>query len=308
MRAMTFNIRGSFHRDGKNSWPHRRDLNVSTIKKQDPDIIAFQEVQEGNFCDYKHSLCDDYSHVVGHVCDRDMQWNLLDLCDLWKESESFSGAMWNIHSHIFSNIGESCQQDEHAPIYWKKERFVELNNGAFYLSQTPDTKSVGWESQLIRAATWVILKEKASGAEFIVLNTHYPHERHEATRSECSLVILQQLTTLAPDLPHIVMGDFNCHASPQCDAYSFFVRNGYQDTYKDSKRINTFHNFEGDRCSINLGRIDWILIKNQPSSEEPKAEVFVNSEAQIVRDAEPPIFPSDHYPIVADLGLATISS
>ena len=56
MKVMTFNIRGSFHDDGINNWDKRRDLNIATILKYDPDIIGFQEAQQGNFDDYAEPL------------------------------------------------------------------------------------------------------------------------------------------------------------------------------------------------------------------------------------------------------------
>ncbi|MEM9955079.1 MAG: endonuclease/exonuclease/phosphatase family protein [Chloroflexota bacterium] len=46
MRVMTFNVRGSFHDDGDNDWHKRRELNIATIKKYDPDIIGFQEANK----------------------------------------------------------------------------------------------------------------------------------------------------------------------------------------------------------------------------------------------------------------------
>jgi endonuclease/exonuclease/phosphatase family metal-dependent hydrolase len=175
----------------------------------------------------------------------------------------------------------------------------------------------------------VWLREKESGAECIVINTHFPHEKHDPTRTECARVILQQLSvTISTNkdcscVPHIVLGDFNCHASPQNEAYATFMENGYEDTFKipyssydDIKALNTFHHFMGDQCPWNLGRIDWILFKNQPSlslkdasspHEQPTKSASTRIEsrqnAQIIRDAEPPLYPSDHYPIVASLEL-----
>ena len=256
LRVMTFNIRGSFRRqDGMNVWPNRRDCNISMIERLDPDIIGFQEVQAGNFQDYENCIGRDYDFVVGHVCKRSMEWSMGDLYDRWKDSSSPVSAFLSAYDYVVSNVGSSSQQDEHCPIYFKRSKFDLVTSGSFYLSETPEVESISWESKLLRAATWVRLRARKTKAEFLVTNTHFPHERDDMTRAECATVILQQLATLAPEhVPQIVLGDFNCHASLNTPAYASFFHNGFQDTFVDGSDdsagaiINTFHHFLGDDC------------------------------------------------------------
>jgi len=56
LRVMSFNVRGSFVDDGENAWPARRELNVEVIKKCAPDLVGFQELQDGNWEDYEKAL------------------------------------------------------------------------------------------------------------------------------------------------------------------------------------------------------------------------------------------------------------
>ena len=64
----------------------------------------------------------------------------------------------------------------------------------------------------------------------------------------------------------------------------------------------TFHGFEGARCWAAqhhmAGRIDWILTLDGARPVRPLT-------CLIAHDQEPPVFPSDHYPVVADLDLRT---
>jgi hypothetical protein len=53
---MTFNVRGSYHRDGLNTWNNRAPLNVETIKHHAPHLIGFQELQGGNLETYQEVL------------------------------------------------------------------------------------------------------------------------------------------------------------------------------------------------------------------------------------------------------------
>ena len=261
-KVMTFNVRGSHHEDGANNWDERRDLNIATIKKYAPDIIGFQEAQSGNLEDYDNALTE-YEVEPGLISIR------------------------------------KTERYHRVPIYWNPGRFEKVDTGGFYLSETPDEWSIGWDSSLVRAVTWVTLREIESKIEFVVLNTHFPHEREcEATRTNCANLITRKLTTIAPDMPHIVMADFN--TQPTSEAYAAFIKNGYVDTYLEAgetEEINTFHGFRGDDFEWNSGRIDWILARD--------AEQMIRSlSSQVILDAEPPLYPSDHYPVIAELELA----
>lgn len=93
IRVMTFNVRGAYHRqDGVNAWPNRRALNLTTIEKYNPDIVAFQEVQSGNFQTYNDDpqsrLGMEYDHAVGHSCKRSMHWSLGEVQERWRASSS----------------------------------------------------------------------------------------------------------------------------------------------------------------------------------------------------------------------------
>ena len=64
-RVMSFNIRGADHPgDGANQWQYRAALNVATIRKYAPDVIGFQELQDGNLTTYQAEL-NEYQHHSG---------------------------------------------------------------------------------------------------------------------------------------------------------------------------------------------------------------------------------------------------
>ena len=177
---------------------------------------------------------------------------------------------------------------EYTPIYWKGKRFEPIENGNFYLSPSPDTESPAWDSTLVRVAAWVKLRELESNEAFFVLNTHFPHEGdiHE-TRNHCAQLIIEKVNAHAADLPLILMGDFN--ATPDSKAYQRFIEAGFTDSYT-GQRVNTFHNFEGEHYPLTGQRIDWILTKR-----------FAPKSCEVIKDAQPPLFPSDHYPVLASL-------
>ncbi len=263
IRVMSFNIRGSFHTgDGANVWENRAALNVRTIKRYVPDLIGFQELQRGNLEIYEKEL-PEYKYILGPVVDE--------------------------------------VEPSYNPIFWNPSRFELIDSGGFWLSLTPDQCSSAWEAACIRAANWVRLRCTDTGSDFLHLNTHLDHIS-ELARVEGSKLLLQQFDQLpVHNLPLVVTGDFNCN--PGSTTYRFFMEHGFVDTYlaagnEDSEDSNTFHGFAGEQFSPvdhhMVVRIDWILTRDGVQSLQTVSCV-------IVRDAEPPLYPSDHYPVLAEL-------
>lgn len=62
---------------------------------------------------------------------------------------------------------------ESTPIFWKRDKFEMKDSGYFWLSETPDQESKGWNADHYRIACWVKLKLKSTGKEFLYVNTHY---------------------------------------------------------------------------------------------------------------------------------------
>ncbi len=257
---MSFNIRGSFHHeDGINSWEERRDLNIATIKRYDPDIMGIQEAQSGNIADYEIHF-PEYKREVGLMSIR------------------------------------QTERRHYVPIYYRAKRFEKVRSGGFYLSETPDIWSIGWDAIYPRAVTWIILNDKSVDQNIFVLNTHYNHEReNDHSRIESSKLIVEQSGIHGLALPRIIMGDFN--ARPNQDAYQEFMDNGYQDTFIQAGHDgnpNTIHAFQGEDFTYDGARIDWILIHDV--NQHLNIQSF-----DVIRDHDHPIYPSDHFPILTQL-------
>jgi endonuclease/exonuclease/phosphatase family metal-dependent hydrolase len=269
-RIMTFNIRGAFHKnDGANAWHARSALNVQTIRRHAPDLIGFQELQTGNLEVYQAEL-GEYRYLLGNTV--------------------------------------SGEPPEYPAIFWKPDRFDLLDSGAFWLSETPDVYSGSWDTDCVRALTWARFADKTDGGQLIHLNTHLDHISHWA-RTEGLRLILSRLSALRqPDLPAILTGDFNCNAcdrdadaSAADDNYCFLLDSGFRDAYlvggnRDTNSY-TFHGFEGEGFRRDgTTRIDWIMLLDG-------ARRFSVRASGIIRDHAAPLYPSDHYPVYADLTL-----
>jgi endonuclease/exonuclease/phosphatase family metal-dependent hydrolase len=261
LRVMTFNLRGAVIPDGENIWPHRARFSAEVIRREDPDLIGFQEVQEGNLESYREFL-------TGY--------------------ERAKGPQYNNHEPY-------C----YATIFWKPEKLERLDSGGFWLSKTPHEFSGDWGTRYIRSAHWIRFREIDTGIEFVFLNTHLDHISEEARR-EGSRVIIEQLKVVAEGLPIIATGDFN--SNPGSAAHEVFLGEGFEDVYlaagnEDSDDTITFHAFTGEKQSWER-RIDWILTRGSNGE-------FGSASCEIVKDARPPLYPSDHYPVQATIRLAS---
>ncbi len=258
---MSFNVRGSQHKDGENAWDRRAPLNVRTIEKHAPDLIGFQEHQVGNRKVHDAGL---------------------------RGYERISGPRY-----------ENREPNAHNAIYWRPDRLEFVERGGFWLSEKPDEYSRSWGSSHVRSANWARFR-MSSGTEFVHLNTHLDHISGRA-RQEGAKFILRRLGRLAEDLPVVLTGDFNCN--PGSKTYRIFADAGFGDAHliAGNGPINTFHRFRGEGFRPKAGRearIDWILVRNASQNG-----VWTVESCEVVRDAEPPVYPSDHYPVLANLSL-----
>ena len=267
LRVMTFNVRGSYHRDGENAWGRRAALNVRTILRQGPDLIGFQEFQDGNARFYARELTG-YEHVPGHPYE-------------------------NRLPHAYNAI------------YWNPARLKMLDAGGFWLSETPGRFSGSWETRQIRSANWVRFRPVSGGPEFLHLNTHLDHISDRA-RVEGSKLILEWLDgPEAGGVPVLLTGDFN--SEPSSNARRVFAEAGFVDAHAVSGHgpFNTFHAFRGEsfrgRDPKRENRIDWVLLRDGSRGERWAVEGY-----SIVCEAEPPLYPSDHYPVISDLTLEAL--
>lgn len=270
--VMSFNIRGAFHwADGINSWPNRAPLNVATIARWSPDLIGFQELQDGNLQIYRERLAG-YEHVLGPKAG-------------------------NRNPYEFNAI------------FYDPARLDLLEHGGFWLSLTPERYSSSWRARVVRSANWARFACPRRGTSFLHLNTHLDHISRRARLNGIKL-ILEKIAEIQEDKdsPVLLTGDFNC--SPGSPPYRVFAQAGFEDTFlaaggEDRADYSaTFHGFGGWRKLVarygstlrrGAGRIDWILLR-APECVRVRSHLIGRDQDEVLG-----IYPSDHYPILAEL-------
>ncbi len=183
---------------------------------------------------------------------------------------------------------------EHSAIFYKKDEFNLLNKGDFWLSQTPDKPSLGWDATCCnRICSWVYLQHKKSGKKLYFFNAHYDHQGVQA-RKESSMLILKKIQEIAGNQPAIFTGDFNGdHNSEwyQTVANSNILKDTYKQVQYPYANNASFNAFGAAKHST--GIIDHIFISNH----------FSASKWGVLTDTYHGKYPSDHFPVLAELTL-----
>lgn len=184
-------------------------------------------------------------------------------------------------------------------VFWDRRRVEPIEQSGFWLSETPDDFSGSWETRQIRSANLLRLRLVPENREFLFLNTHLDHRSVHARRNGTKLITSR--LEASRDSPTIVTGDFN--AEPGKPVYRTFMEAGFEDVHVrcGNPKAKTFHRFEGDTFGKNSEkefRMDWVLVRDGAGGN------WTTMSCDAIKDSDPPVFPSDHYPVTARLHLA----
>ena len=116
----------------------------------------------------------------------------------------------------YAGVGEGrTPGGEASSIYYRKDKFDLVGSGTFWLSETPDKSGSALpNANYPRICTWAHLRDKATGFEYIHLNTHLDHNGNNSSSDGKSIrtsqvrVLLEYIQKL-PDVPMVLTGDFN---------------------------------------------------------------------------------------------------
>jgi endonuclease/exonuclease/phosphatase family metal-dependent hydrolase len=220
--VISYNIRYDNPDDGQNKWDLRKHKVLSYLKETAPDIIGMQEV-------LKHQL--------------------FFLNDAMEE-------------YSFVGVGreDGKSKGEYSPILYNTRNLKLVERNTFWLSETPEKISVGWDAALERICTYARFEHIQTGKEFWAFNTHFDHIG-ELARVESTKLILRKIKSLnSMKLPVIITGDFNL--TPETQPIKIFQKS-FNDVLNQlpssAKNYGTFTGFNKDETGTI--RIDYIFNK-----------------------------------------------
>lgn len=182
---------------------------------------------------------------------------------------------------------------EYSSIYYLKDKYNLIDSGTFWLSETPEKRwTKSFDSACYRVASWALLEDKETGVRYTHINTHLDHVL-ETTREAQMKVLIECVNKVANGSPIIITGDFNAYED---DSLVYEVA---CESFNDAKKVaansdkgRTFTSY-GTKEEDGTGAIDFIFADKSLQIDTYK----------IIRNTVQDIYPSDHYPIVADIRL-----
>ena len=129
------------------------------------------------------------------------------------------------YDYIGVGRDDGKEKGEHSAIFYRTDKFDVIEKGDFWLSETPDVPSKGWDAVLPRICSWGHFKCKDTGFEFLFFNLHMDHIGKKA-RVESAYLVQDKMKELGKgkELPAILTGDFNVDQTHQ--SYDAFVSKG----------------------------------------------------------------------------------
>ena len=251
LKVMSYNIRLSTGNDGTNAWMYRCPATLEMLKDQQPDVFGVQEALEDQIM-FLEEFADGYDCVgVGRE--------------------------------------DGKKKGEHMSIFWNKKTVKLMKWGTFWLSETPEKPSMGWDAACYRTATWALMKDKRTGEKFYFVNTHLDHVGVEARKNGLKLIV-GRIAEINPEgYPMVLTGDFNIiPENPGLVDLDKIMTS----TRKIAKKTDNKGTFNGWRKDREGGVIDYIYVSG--FSEVPVYETITKEFA-----GKP--FISDHYPVMSVL-------
>ena len=245
--VMSFNLRYDEPADGDNQWDNRKEAVLTMINEVQPTIIGIQE---------------GLHHQVRFLDD-------------------------NLSSFQYVGVGrdDGHSSGEYAAIFYATDYFELLEADNFWLSETPESPSLGWDANNIRICTWAKLKDISKGEIIYIFNTHFDHKGKTAQQQSSELLAKKIHEIAEADASIFITGDFNMlignkRLNPLTENY--FTANHFAEISDDNKSFNAWGR------GILSRNIDFIFYQNTQA---------VAYKTLIKNYGVPYI--SDHYPIIS---------
>lgn len=278
IRCMSFNIRYDNEEDGPNSWNFRKDLASDMLRFHQVHIAGMQEVLH-------HQLQDLEARLPEYA--------------------------W-----IGTGREDGSTRGEYAPVFYLKEYYSPTRSGVFWLSEQPNTPgSLGWDAACIRIATWAEFNVVKTGQRLFFINTHFDHVGAVAMRNS-AILLKNRICELAGKNPILLTGDFNNTADSE--VYRILTDSCNDIRLQDARNKSlhrhhgpniTYHEFEADQYLLYHSKTRADETKELDTSKFECIDfIFASDGVDVIEhgtlcDCQEGLYPSDHFPIIADVVL-----
>ena len=246
---MSYNLRSSTknEQDGANGWINRKEAAVKMLLTERPDVVGMQE-----------EMPDQEAYLRKHLS--------------------------AVYDGVSISRDPANREDEACAIFYDKQKFDLVRTNTFWLSETPDVPSRGWDGKYKRIVTYVHLRDKATGQLYLVFNTHLDHKGVVAREQSLQLIADSAIAIGGDTIPMFVMGDLNVTPDAPELAPMWNTMKLAQNEAPVTDKGMTFHSWGRGKGKM----IDYIFYRNASALE-----------FRILRNGYGVPFLSDHYPVIA---------
>lgn len=221
---MSYNIRYNNQSDNENWWEKRKEEIVQMLQYYHPDIFGIQEglINQVKYLD---------KELIGYA-------------------------------YVGVGRDDGKEKGEFTSIYYNTDKLELIDTETYWLSETPDSISVGWDASMNRITTYGSFRNMINKDTLHVFNCHYDHIGPIA-REMSSKLILSFIRQKGLEKKNVVVtGDFNSEPdSPPIQV----LKKMLDDTYEESQfpaygPVGTFNGF--DPMMTPQRRIDYVFSRN----------------------------------------------
>lgn len=252
--VMTYNIRLNVKSDGENWWENRKDKVAALMNYYEADFIGAQEVQ--------HEQLEYLLKALPH------------------------------YSSVGVGRDDGKTAGEYSCILYNNKKYKPVQQSTFWLSQTPDKVSMGWNAVCNRVCTYGLFEHIKTKKKLWVFNTHFDHVGDTA-RIESAKLIMERIKELTAkqNYPVVFTGDFNSQPS---DAPVQYISKHLNNTrmisamapYGPAATWNAFKFGE-----VPKGWIDHVFVSKSISVQK----------YAVLTDSYDKKYPSDHFPVLVHI-------
>ncbi len=252
LRVMSFNIRCL--NVGTDSWEDRIGIVSQTMMDSEADSIGVQEATP--------------------------EW-----------METLDTTVAEKYAHVGVGRDDGDNEGEFSAIFYLKDKYDIVESGTFWLSETPEKPSIGWDAACNRICTWARLKNKETGEEYVHMNSHFDHIGISARKNSVNLIL--DKAKAFGDIPVVFTADMNVKEGS--DNYLQFTQSGYFYDTKylapDTMNYCTYHDTKPKMHKDDI--IDYVMINDS----------FDALSYKVVTEGIDGRYVSDHFPVYADIKL-----
>lgn len=244
IKVMSFNVLVS-QNDNVNNWGQRKVAALNMLNEEKPTILGLQEATLPQ---------------VNYLAE-------------------------NLPQYGWVGIGreDGLNSGEFMAIFYLKDEVELLDSGTFWLSETPDEPSMGWDAACKRTCTWTKLKMKKTGTEFAYLNTHLDHVGKQAQRNGLALMVERCAQIVPQGMTAFVTADFNATTDdPIFEPLKADMLDA-RETAPETDRRGTFNGFDNLQNVV----IDHIFYRGAEAKTFRVLDKYYGAP-----------YISDHYPVV----------